>query len=240
MIEMTCVPVLTDNYVWILREPESGLVAAVDPGEARPVERALDALGYRLDFIFCTHHHGDHIGGNYALKGRYGCRIVGPAADAHRIPDMDMGVHEGHPLRFGDETIEVIETPGHTLGHVCFYLPRPNMVFTGDTLFAMGCGRLFEGTAEQMWHSLGKLAALPDDALVYCGHEYTQANGAFGLRIEPHNDALHRRMEEVRVIRKQGLATLPSTVGLEKETNVFLRAGSADRFAEIRKTKDAA
>ncbi len=231
------IPILTDNYAWLIRE-DDGTTAIVDPGEARPIERYLDREGLELDYILNTHHHGDHIAGNRELKSRYGAKVIGPAADAQKIYDLDIGVHEGHPFKLGMEEVRIMETPGHTLGGICFYLPGTKAIFTGDTLFSMGCGRLFEGSPEQMWDSLNKIMALPDNTNIYCGHEYTIDNGRFCLTVEPKNEALHRRMEEARVLRKEKLPTLPVTLATEKETNAFLRAGSAERFAELRRQKD--
>lgn len=238
-MEIKLIPLLKDNYACLLQD-DSGKVAVVDPSEAAPVKAVLEEYGLKLDYILNTHHHGDHTGGNQELKAAYGCKVVGPAADARRIAGLDFGLKDGDIFELGESAARIIETPGHTSGHICFYFESDKALFCGDTLFSMGCGRLFEGTAAQMWHSLCKIMALPDETMIYCGHEYTLANGAFCLKIEPENPELQKRMEEVRRLRAKGLPTIPVTLAQEKDTNVFLRAGSAERFAEIRAAKDAA
>ncbi len=238
MINITIIPALSDNYVYLL-EADNGEVAVVDPGEAGPVIEALDEKNLTLDYILSTHHHYDHIGGNTDLIGKYSAKLVGPAKEEARIPNMDIMLHEGDHLVFGSEEIEVLETPGHTRGHICYYLPETGAVFTGDTLFLMSTGRLFEGTPKQMWGSLQKIAALPDETEVYCAHEYTLDNGEFCLSVEPDNAALQKRMEKVRALRADGKPTMPGNIGEEKETNAFLRARSAQRYGEIRGLKDA-
>lgn len=231
------IPILNDNYAYLL-EADNGEAAVVDPGEAQPVMRALEDRGLTLTYILTTHHHADHTGGNAELKNSYGAKIVGPEAEAARIGALDIPLQDNDRFLFGGEEAHILETPGHTAGPACFYFPDSGAVFTGDTLFAMGCGRLFEGTAEQMWKSLQRLMDLPDETKIYCGHEYTQANGEFCLSVEPDNPDLQARMTEVRKRRKAGQPTMPSTVALEKQTNVFVRAGSAERFAELRTLKD--
>lgn len=232
-MKIDLIPVLNDNYTYLLQDAE-GCVAIVDPGEAAPVIDALESRGLTPDWILNTHHHGDHIGGNKALKEKYGCKIAGPAVDTHRIDSLDRELKEGDAILGA----QVLETPGHTSGHIVFFFPEAKALFSGDTLFSMGCGRLFEGTATQMWHSLGKILALPDDTQIYCGHEYTQANGAFCLSVEADNKDLQERMAEVEKLRAAGKPTIPVSLETEKKTNVFLRARSAERFAEIRKLKD--
>jgi hydroxyacylglutathione hydrolase len=236
VITVTLIPILKDNYAYLLEG--GGQVAVLDPGEAAPVIDAIQKKKGRLDYILNTHHHGDHIAGNAELKLKYGAKIVAPGHET-RI-SSDYPVREGDDFSFGGEKAEIFETPGHTRGHICFYFPKSKIVFTGDTLFLMGCGRLFEGSAEQMWGSLAKITALPDDTQIYCGHEYTQSNGKFSLTVEPKNIDLIERVAEVDVLRAAGQPTIPAALGLEKKTNVFLRAGSAARFAEIRSLKDAA
>ncbi len=243
---------LNDNYVWLLREPASGAVAAVDPSEAGPVRRRLDELGWRLTHILNTHHHGDHTGGNLELKQMTGCTIVGPRADRERIPGIDVAVGEGETYRFGNESAHVFDVPGHTRGHIAFWFPDSDALFCGDTLFAIGCGRLFEGTPSQMWNSLTKLRGLPPTTRVYCAHEYTQSNARFALAIDPDNAALKTRAARVDALRAKGLPTVPATLAEECRTNPFLRADDADFarrlgldprdpvavFAEIRARKD--
>ena len=227
-------PVLQDNYCYIVEGGDH--IAVIDPGESASVMRWLG--GRDLNDILLTHHHGDHIGGAAELKAQTGARIIGPAADAQRIPGMDVMVADGDIVRAGGTEFRVIATPGHTLGHICYYDAANRIVFTADTLFSLGCGRLFEGTAEQMWDSLQKLAALPDDTLVYCGHEYTLANGRFALTVEPDNIDLLDRMAAVNALRGAGRPTVPVRLGLEKKSNPFLRAGTAARFAALRRAKD--
>jgi hydroxyacylglutathione hydrolase len=229
------IPILEDNYSYFLTN-ESGEIAVIDPGAAKPIIKALN--GRMITTILNTHHHDDHIAANHILKSEYQCNIIGPEADRERIADMDEGVKDGDIITFGQMEIEIIETPGHTINHVCFYLPSLNVLFSGDTLFSMGCGRLFEGTSEQMYQSFRKLAALPDNTMVYCGHEYTQSNGEFCLSIEPENGSLKQRMAQVYGLRAKDRPTIPVSLKLEKQTNVFMQAQSAERFAELRALKD--
>lgn len=251
-VHVTLIPALSDNYIHIVHNTKSGHVAVVDPAEGQDVLKALEPLGYRLDAIWNTHHHGDHIGGNKLLKEKTGCKIYASKYDAHRIADVDVVLDEGDSFLFGDVSVNVFATPGHTLGHICFFLPQTKQLFAGDTLFAMGCGRLFEGDAKQMWNSLEKIKALPQDTMVYCAHEYTEANGQFALVTEPNNQHVIDRMQKVRMMRSKGLPTLPTSLSAELATNPFLRSDQdslkdqlklkdcADWqvFAEIRKRKD--
>ncbi len=252
-LEIHQIPVLRDNYVYLARDPLSGACAAVDPSVSAPVLDALRSLGWTLTHILNTHHHHDHVGGNLELKGQAGCTIVGHAKDAARIPGIDVRVNEGDTFRLGEQTAQVIDVSGHTRGHIAYWFADSAVLFCGDTLFSLGCGRLFEGTPEEMWASLRKLRALPDETKAYCGHEYTESNARFALTIEPGNPDLARRAEEVRSLRAEGRPTVPSSIGLERATNPFLRAdvdalktaaGLAGRdavaaFAEIRRRKDA-
>lgn len=252
MIEIHLVPCLKDNYAYLIHEQHTDAVAVVDPSEAAPVLDALKSRGLSLTHILNTHHHFDHTGGNLELKSQTGARIIGPRVDADRIPGIDIPVAEGDQISIGDVNASILDIPAHTRGHIAFWFKSGNAVFTGDTMFAMGCGRLFEGTPAQMWSSLSKLAALPAETRVYCGHEYTQANGRFALTLEPDNIDLQMRMEEVDKRRNQGLPTIPSTIGLELKTNPFLRpdaptlrrtvrledADTVQVFAEIRRRKD--
>jgi hydroxyacylglutathione hydrolase len=227
MLEIERIPCRTDNYIWLVHEPETGAVAVVDPADAEPVEARLVARGFVLTHILNTHHHGDHVGGNLALKRRWDCTIVGPQADAARIPGIDVAVADGDTYRLGEAVARVFDVPGHTRGHIAFWFAAEKALFCGDTLFALGCGRLFEGTPAQMWNSLGKLRALPDDTQVYCAHEYTQSNARFALSVDAGNADLVARAKDVDAARAQGLATVPSLLGLEKRTNPFLRADDA-------------
>lgn len=246
------IPVLSDNYVYLLHCPQTDACAVVDPAVGPPVLDAATAKGWRLTHILNTHHHADHTGANLALKTATGCTIVGPAADAARIPGIDVALADGQRYALGAATAHVFDTPGHTRGHIAYYFADSAALFCGDTLFALGCGRLFEGNPAQMWHSLGKLAALPDATRVYCAHEYTQANARFALSVDPDNAALRARSRAVDAARAAGHPTVPSTLAEEKATNPFLRAddpalaaalglAGADPvrvFAEIRGRKD--
>jgi hydroxyacylglutathione hydrolase len=236
-LEIVRVPVLSDNYAWLVHDPVSGETVAVDPGEAAPVQAAAAARGWTIDQVWTTHWHPDHTGGNAAIRAA-GARITGPAAEAAKIPTLDVTVGEGDVVRIGSEVARVMHVPGHTAGHIAFYLADAGVIFTGDTLFAMGCGRLFEGTAAQMFTNMQRYAELPDATQVYCGHEYTQSNGRFALAIEPDNAALVARMEQVDAARAAGEATVPTTIGLERATNPFLRARDAEELGRLREQKD--
>ncbi len=222
------IPCLQDNYGYLIHAPQSGLTAAIDTPDADAILQALRDTGWRLDYILNTHHHADHAGGNLALKAATGCRIVGARADASRIPGIDIRLADGDQFDFGGHIARVVETPGHTVGHICYVFDADRAAFVGDTLFSLGCGRLFEGTPAQMWHSLQQLMALPPDTRVYCAHEYTANNGRFALTVEPGNPALQARMAEVTRLRAAGQPTVPSTIGLEKATNPFLRPDSPE------------
>ncbi|MDH0365443.1 hydroxyacylglutathione hydrolase [Brucella anthropi] len=242
----------SDNYGVLIHDPQSALTASIDAPDAAAIEAALKRRGWTLDFIFTTHHHPDHVEGNDALKAKYGVSIIGPKAEETKIPGIDRTVKDGDEFTFGLFRVKVIATPGHTAGEVSYYLPDAKAVFTGDTLFALGCGRLFEGTPLTMFQSLQKLVALPGDTAVYCGHEYTESNARFALTIDPANSALKERAAEIVRLRAADRMTLPSSIALEMATNPFLRwhdAGIRSRlglqdapdeavFAEIRKRKD--
>jgi hydroxyacylglutathione hydrolase len=226
-------PCLADNYGYLLHDADSGVTAAVDSPDADAILAELAALGWRLTHILNTHHHSDHAGGNLELKRRTACTIVGPKADAARIPGLDQAVGEGDVVVLGSHRATVHDTPGHTRGHIVYHFADARAAFVGDTLFAMGCGRLFEGTPNQMWSSLQKILRWPDDTRVYCAHEYTQANARFALTVEPHNEALRARAAAVAKLRAAGQPTVPSTIGEERATNPFLRAASAGLRATI-------
>jgi hydroxyacylglutathione hydrolase len=215
---------LKDNYGVLLHDPESGATAAIDAPEAAPVEAALKASGWRLTDILVTHHHADHTDGIAELKQRHRCRVVAPHGEAARIPLVDATVRENDEVRVGSLRGRVLETPGHTAGHISYFFPADKLAFVGDTLFSIGCGRVIEGTPEMMWQSLLKLRGLPDDASIYCGHEYTQANIRFAKTIEPANATLNAREREVDKLLADGQPTIPSTIGAEKAANPFLRA----------------
>jgi len=249
-LEIELVPCLSDNYAYLVHDADAGLTAVVDPSEAPPVQKALAARGWKLTHILNTHHHFDHTGGNIPLKEESGAEIVGPGKDRARFAGIDTGVDESTGWTFGSRTVRVMEIPAHTSSHIAFIVD--DAAFTGDTMFAMGCGRLFEGTPAIMWSSLSKLMTLPDATRIFCGHEYTQSNGRFALTLEPKNAALVARMKDVDAARAKGAPTIPSTLGLEKQTSPFLRpnspeirktlgmekAGDVDVFAEIRRRKD--
>ncbi|MCQ8278739.1 hydroxyacylglutathione hydrolase [Acetobacteraceae bacterium KSS8] len=237
-LDIRPIPILSDNYVWRLRDRSSGAVAVVDPAVAGPVNDVLEAEGGRLDLVLLTHHHDDHIAEARQVAERYGARIVGAARDAARLPPLDLGVKGGDRFGFGDQTVEVIETDGHTRGHISFFLPSGPALLCGDTLFSLGCGRLLEGTPEEMFASLEALKRLPDDTLVCCGHEYTRSNARFALSIDPDNAALRRRAAEVERQRGASQPTLPSRLGDEKQANPFMLARDVGEFAERRAGKD--
>lgn len=238
MLEIVRVPVISDNYVWLAHEPQSGETMAVDPSVAEPVLAAAAARGWRITQIWNTHWHPDHTGGNEAIKAATGCRITGPAAEAGRIPTLDRLVREGDRVTLGGLEAAVLEVPAHTAGHIAYHIASERAVFVGDTLFAMGCGRLFEGTAAQMFANMQRLAALPGDTRVYCAHEYTLSNGLYARAAEPDNEAIAARLAEVEAMRGRGEATVPTTIALERATNPFMRAHDAIQLAERRAAKD--
>jgi hydroxyacylglutathione hydrolase len=223
-LEIIQIPLLIDNYSYLLRDPATGKTAVVDPSEAEPILKVLEQKGWGLDYIFNTHHHFDHIGGNQEIKAHTHCKIIASHYDRQRIADIDQEVNEGMHVQLGQAVAQVLEIPGHTIGHVAYWFQESKAVFCGDTLFSLGCGRLFEGTPEQMWNSLRRLANLPRDTRVYCGHEYTLSNGKFALSIDPHNATLQAYCAHVTMLRAAGHSTVPSTIELEAAANPFLRA----------------
>lgn len=232
------VPVLTDNYVHLIHDEAGGATAAVDPAVAEPVLAALRRLGWRLTHILCTHHHGDHVGGVPELKAATGASVIGARDDIPRLPPLDEAVSEGDSFRLGVSTVRVLEVPGHTPGHIAYYVEEAGLLFPGDTLFSLGCGRLFGGTPEQMWDSLCRLRALPDETQVYPAHEYTNANADFALTAEPDNPDLAARADAVLALREAGQSSLPTTIASEKACNPFLRVADAAAFADLRRRKD--
>lgn len=238
MLEVVAVPVLSDNYVWLVHDKESGQTAAVDPSVADPVLDAVEARGWRLSQVLNTHWHPDHTGGNEALQHAVGCPITAPA-EAERVSKVDRIVAEGDRIRVGGAEAVVWEIPAHTAGHIAYYFENEGMIFVGDTMFAMGCGRLFEGTAEQMYANLQRIAALPPDVRIYCGHEYTLSNAWFATHAEPGNDAIAKRLPEVQALRESDQITLPTTVAEERATNPFVRASTWEQLALLRKDKDS-
>lgn len=239
MVEVVQIPVLSDNYVYLIGDEGTKTCAAVDPAVAEPVLAEAQRRGWRITHILNTHWHGDHTGGNADLKAATGCTITGPRGEEAKIPGIDRAVGEGDTVTLdGGAMARVFDVPGHTAGHIAYHFAEDNLLFCGDTLFAMGCGRLFEGTPEQMFTSLAKLKALPDETRVYCAHEYTESNGRFALTVEPDNARLAARMEDVRAARSRGEPTVPFALGLDKQTNPFLTAKSVEEFAARRAGKD--
>ena len=255
-LEILTIPCLSDNYAFLAHDPASGDTALVDAPEAGPILQALADKGWTLSHVLLTHHHWDHVDALpeilAAQSDPKAVQVVGAAADAHRLPPLDLAVNEGDSFHIGSDPVHIMDVSGHTVGHIAFHLPASNAVFTADSLMALGCGRLFEGTPDQMWISLMKLAALPDETVVYSGHEYTQSNGRFAETIEPGNPDLQARIAEIAAARAEGRPTVPSSLKQEKATNPFLRAASpeiqqrldmqgadlAKVFAEIRHRKD--
>ncbi len=252
MLEIVQLPVLSDNYIYLIHDRSQGLTAVVDPAEADPVLTALQQRNWDLHFILNTHHHWDHVGGNLKLKERTGCLIVGARSDKERIPGIDIELDEEDVFDLGSSRAKVISVWGHTCGHIAYWFADDEALFCGDTMFAMGCGRLFEGTPGQMWESLAKLKNLPGPTRIYCAHEYTQTNGRFALTVDPENAALIRRMNQVNASRSKNEPTVPSKLAEELSTNPFLRAGEESIrqnlnmendpdlavFTEIRRRKD--
>ncbi|MDT8406166.1 MAG: hydroxyacylglutathione hydrolase [Methylococcales bacterium] len=224
MLIIEQLPVLADNYVYLLQDSATSQTAVVDPAIAKPVQDALAARGWTLHYILNTHHHGDHVGANLALQQATGCQIVGFADDRARIPGLTLPVNDGASIALGDTVFEVIATPGHTLGHCCYYCPEHQALFCGDTLFVMGCGRVFEGTPGQLWQSLCKLRQLPESTRVFCAHEYTLNNARFALSLTPASTALQQRLQHIQQRRSQRHSTVPSTLAEERQFNPFMNA----------------
>ncbi|MBB3993242.1 hydroxyacylglutathione hydrolase [Sulfitobacter undariae] len=243
---------LSDNYAYLLQEKKSGAVALIDVPEAAPIKAELSARGWTLDQIWLTHHHYDHIDGLPDLLPDYPAPVYGAAADAHRLPDLDLSLKETDSFDLGTTQVQVIDVSGHTIGHIAFFVPSAQVAFTADSLMALGCGRLFEGTAEQMHKSLNKMENWPDETLICSGHEYTASNAAFAVTVDPNNQALHQRIDAIKAARAQGRFTVPAPMGLERATNPFLRAANSDLrtvlglssasdvevFTELRSRKD--
>ncbi len=252
MLEIIQIPVLQDNYLYLIHDKQSGETAIVDPAVEDAVIAELEKHGWTLTHIINTHHHWDHTGANLSLKEKYGATIIGAAIDRERIPGIDIAVGEGDQFHLGDSVADIYFVPGHTSGHIAYHFKEDKALFCGDTLFSMGCGRLFEGTPNEMWQSLNKLMQLPQDTNIYCAHEYTAANGAFAKTLEPNNPALITRLQEVTKLRNNDAPTIPTTLKLECATNPFLRPTSLELqerldmigapipkiFAEIRARKD--
>lgn len=252
-LEILTLPCLSDNYAFLLHDPDSGETALVDAPEPGPIHAALEARGWGLDWVLLTHHHWDHVDGLPELRERYNPKVIGAKADAHRLPALDKAVADGDHFALLGEEVQVLDVSGHTVGHVAFYMPGARALFSADSLMALGCGRLFEGTPQQMWHSLNKMAQLPPQTMVYSGHEYTAANGTFARTIDPDNPALQARLRDTAAAREAGQPTVPSLLQLELDTNPYLRAGDpairaglgmeaaedVEVFTEIRRRKDS-
>jgi len=237
MTRIIRIPVLNDNYVWLF-EYAPGLAAAVDPAVAEPVLASANAEGLRITHILNTHWHPDHVGGNSALKSETGCTIIGPRPEAAKIPGIDVEVDDGDTVSLGGQTGSVLFVGAHTAGHIAYHFPTASALFPGDTLFAMGCGRLFEGSAQDMFEALGKLKVLPPETRVYCAHEYTLSNARFAITAEPGNAAISARLADVESARAKGEATVPFTIAQELSTNPFVRARTVAELAERRSAKD--
>lgn len=237
MLEVVAVPAFADNYLWLVHDQDSGETAVVDPGDAAPVLAEADRRGWAISQIWNTHWHPDHTGGNGAIKDATGAMVSGPADE--NIPGRDVALSEGDPLRLGSHVGRVIGVPGHTLGHIALLFEDDGIAFVGDTMFAMGCGRLFEGTPQQMFDSLQRLSALAPDTKLYCAHEYTLSNARFAAHADPGNPAIARRLGEVEGLRERAEMTVPTTVGAERETNPFVRSSDWQEFARLRAAKDS-
>lgn len=252
MLDIRQIPVLSDNFIYLVRETEKNAVAVVDPAVAGPVLDEANRLGWKITHILNTHHHPDHVGGNMEIKEATGCTIVGPAHDPDRIPGMDVQVKDGDTYALGAAAAKVFFVPGHTRGHIAYWFKDDDALFCGDTMFSIGCGRLFEGTPQQMWTSLKRLRDLPPATRIYCAHEYTESNIRFAVTVDPENEALRKRAHEVKALRAAGKYSVPSLLGEERAANPFLRADApelaaaigmagrdpVDVFAEVRRRKD--
>ena len=237
-LQIVPVPVLSDNYVWLIHDADTGETAAVDPSIGAPVLEAADERGWQVTQVFNTHWHPDHTGGNQAIHEATGAPVTGPE-EVRKVYQPDQVVGEGDRIAFAGTEAEVWDIPAHTAGHIAIHFPAAKAIFVGDTMFAMGCGRLFEGTAAQMHANLQRLARLPDDTRVYCGHEYTLANARFAVTVEPENADIAARMKRVEAMQGDGQVTLPTTIGEERATNPFMRASSVDELARLRQLKDS-
>ncbi len=238
MIRVEIIPILKDNYAYAIIAPDQ-TCAILDPGEVAPIITYLEHHRLKPSFILNTHHHGDHVAGNMELKEKYGARVIAPEKEAHRIPGVNQTLKAGDIWNFSGEDVDILAAEGHTAGGIMYHFAQSKKLFTGDTLFSMGCGRLFEGTAEQMFASLQAINALPDETEIFCGHEYTLSNGTFCQKIEPENTDITERLEQAQALRAKDLPTLPTTVGLEKKTNLFLRAKTVDDFAALREKRNS-
>ncbi|KKJ78067.1 hydroxyacylglutathione hydrolase [Kiloniella litopenaei] len=252
MLDVRQIPILSDNYSYLIKDTDTGAVAVIDPGVSDQILEQADELGWMITDVILTHHHYDHIDGLADIKQRTNAKVTGPKKDQHRIDGIDILVDGGDSILFGSKTAKVFYVPGHTLGHIAYWFEDDNILFPGDSLFSLGCGRLFEGTPEMMWQSLQQYLSLPENTLIYSAHEYTLSNAEFSLTVDPENADLKKRVEKIRRLRKDGQPTVPSLLSEELKTNPFLRPGDtgirkelnmptatdADVFKEIRKRKD--
>ena len=232
-MQITPIPCLTDNYAYIISDKNSKTVGVVDPSEARPIISFLNKKNLKLNYILNTHHHFDHIGGNLELKKLYNAKVVGFAGDKHRIPGIDITLKDNDKWNFENLEVKILHIPGHTLGHICFFFEKEKVAFTGDTLFSLGCGRIFEGNHNQMLKSLSRIKKLPMDTKIYCGHEYTYKNAEFCMKYDRNNVDLKKKFEEVKKLRSNNLPTIPSSLEDELKTNIFLRCNQNDLKAKL-------
>lgn len=237
-LEIALFPCLSDNYGFLIHDPITKRTATIDTPDGAEIKKQCEARGWTLTEIWNTHHHFDHVGGNDYLSQAFDLEIIGHEKDGSRIPNLTRGLNEGDSFQFGSHAVQVLETYGHTIGHIIYYVPSAKAAFVGDTIFVMGCGRLFEGSPAQMFDSLSKISALPDDTALYCAHEYTLSNGKFAQTIEPDNSDLAAYIETAKGLRDKNIPTVPTTVAREKAINPFLRAKTAERLGEIRAAKD--
>ena len=232
-MKITLIPCLTDNYAYIINDESSNTVGVVDPSEAKPIISFLEKKNLKLNYILNTHHHFDHIGGNIELKKIYNAKVVGFKGDKHRIPGIDITVKDNESWNFGNSTVKIFHIPGHTLGHICFFFEKEKIVFTGDTLFSLGCGRIFEGDHKQMFDSLNKIKKLPKNTKIYCGHEYTYKNAEFCMKYDDNNIQLKKKFEKIKKLRVQNLSTIPSSLEEELNSNIFLRCDKRELKAKL-------
>ena len=232
-MQITPIPCLTDNYAYIIYDKTSKTVGVVDPSEAKPIISFLKKKNLKLNYVLNTHHHFDHIGGNIELKKEYNSKIIGFAGDKHRIPGIDITLKNDERLKFGNSTLKVFHIPGHTSGHICFFFEKEKIAFTGDTLFSLGCGRIFEGTHEQMLNSLNKIKKLPRDTMIYCGHEYTYKNAEFCMKYDVENTDLKKKFEKIKKLRSENLPTIPTSLEDELKLNIFLKCDQNDLKSKL-------
>lgn len=236
MLTVNMIPILNDNYAFIIQSGQH--TAIIDPGEADPIIEYLESNNLKPDYIINTHHHADHVDGNQKIAQKYNAKIIAPKKEKEKIGPVDIELSDGEIFDFGDTQFKAIETPGHTQGHLCLSFDKDNILFAGDMVFAMGCGRPFEGTAKDLYESFGKLSHLSDDTIIYCGHEYTQTNANFSLSITPNDQALQERSNQVNELRENNKPTIPTTMKIERATNLFMRAKTLEEFEDLRERRN--